>query len=273
MKTEEDKMRFKNAYFSVEGIWLTHVEKNPGKRAFAKTMLNCLWGKNAQSNVQSKSEYVDALKRFYDILSDPCITVQFAEFFDHDNFLLVNYKDESEKAHPHSSSNPVVASFVTAYARLELYNQLEQLGDRVLYFDTDSCMYIYDPDKYNIPIEDSRLGKWTDEVPQGRIVKFVALGPKNYGYEYIEKCERHQTCKVKGITLDYNASQKVNFQSMVDCVQDRDNYSSVVEYESRIRRHKDRRVTSEIQTKTFRSVYTKRVLVDDYKTVPYGYDP
>ena len=269
--TDEDKKRFKQGYFAAEGIWLENVEKNPGKRAFAKTMLNCLWGKNAQNNVQSKSEYVDALKRFYDLLSDPCIIMQFAEFFDHDNFMLVNYKDEMEKAHPHSSSNPVVASFVTAYARLELYNQLEQLGDRILYFDTDSCMYIYDKNKYNIPIEDSRLGKWTDEVPNGRIVKFVALGPKNYGYEYIEKGERHQTCKVKGITLDYKASQIVNFKSMVDCVRDRENYSSVVEYESRIRRHKDRRVTSETQTKTFRSVYTKRVLVDGYKTIPYGY--
>jgi hypothetical protein len=41
-------------------------------------------------------------------------------------------------------------------------------------------MYVYDPDQYNIPLIKSRLGKWTYEVPEGKIVKYVALGPKNY---------------------------------------------------------------------------------------------
>ncbi|XP_028403949.1 uncharacterized protein LOC114526538 [Dendronephthya gigantea] len=38
--------------------------------------------------------------------------------------------------------NVVVASFVTAYARLELYNVLEKLGQNVLYYDTDSVFLI-----------------------------------------------------------------------------------------------------------------------------------
>jgi hypothetical protein len=176
-----------------------------------------------------------------------------------------------DMSEPHAAANVVAASFVTAYARLELYSVLERLGERVLYFDTDSCMYIYDPDKYNIPITDSRLGKWTDEVPNGRIVKYVALGPKNYGYEYIVNGERHTVCKVKGITLDYNTTQKVNFNSMLQAVQNRESFSELIEYPYRIKRHRDRKVTSELQTKTFRSVYTKRVIVDQYKTVPYGY--
>ena len=269
--TEEAQDKFKQDYFEAEGIRLQQVEKNPGKRAFAKTMLNCLWGKNAQTNLLPKTEYVHRLDQFYGILNDPKKSVKYAECFDHDEFMLMNYTDESDKADPHSSANPVVASFVTAYARLELYKVLEPLGKRVLYFDTDSCMYIHDPDGYNVPIISSRLGKWTDEVPKGRIVRYVALGPKNYGYEYIENGELHQKCKVKGITLDYNATQQVNFNTMVDCVKDRHHYSTVVEYASRIKRHKDRTVTSEKQVKTFRSVYTKRIVVENHMTVPYGY--
>ena len=269
--TESDQQKFKQDYFEAEGIVLDHIEKNPGKRAFAKTMLNCLWGKNAQNNMLPKTEYVKSISRYYEILADPKKSVKYVDMFDHDQFMLMNYTDESGQEEPHSSSNAAVASFVTAYARLELYKVLERLGDRVLYFDTDSCIYIHDPQGYNIPIESSRLGKWTDEVPQGRIVKYVSLGPKSYGYEYIENGKRQQTCKVKGITLDYNTSQLVNFDAMEECVNDRQNYVKVIEYESRIRRHRDRKVCSEKQIKTFRSVYTKRVVVNQYFTVPYGY--
>lgn len=66
-----------------------------------------------------------------------------------------------------------------------MYFVLEPLGNRVLYADTHSCMYIYDPKQYNIPIVNSRLRKWPDDIPHYNIVKYVALGPKNYGYEYI----------------------------------------------------------------------------------------
>jgi hypothetical protein len=266
-----DEIQFKQAYFEAEGIHLDQIQKNTGKRAFAKTMLNCLWGKNAQNNTLPKTEYVHQLSRFYDIVTDPNKTVHYMEVFDHDHFALINYTDQTDKIEPHVSANVVVAAFVTAYARLELYGQLEKLGDRVLYFDTDSCIYIYDPKQYNIPIDNSRLGKWTDEVPHGKIVKFVALGPKNYGYEYIVDGERLTTCKVKGITLDYDTSKKVNFHSMVECVNSRDTFALKVDYPSRIKRHRDRKVTSEGQSKTFRSVYTKRVITEDMKTVPYGY--
>lgn len=234
-------------------------------------MLNCLWGKNAQNNILPKTEYVNTVSRYFDIVTDCNKKLNYVDFFDHDEFALMNFTDQTYVVEPHVSANVVVASFVTAYAMLELYSVLEPLGGRVLYFDTDSCMYIYDLNQYNIPIVNSRLGKWTDEVPDGKIVKYVALGPKNYGYEYIVNGVKHTKCKVKGITLDYDTTQKVNFDSMVQCVKDRENYSVVVEYPSRIKRHRNRKVTSEAQTKTFRSVCTKRIIVGEYNTVPYGY--
>lgn len=49
--TPEDECKFKDDYYVSEGILLGDIEPNPGKRAFAKTMLNCLWGENAQCNL------------------------------------------------------------------------------------------------------------------------------------------------------------------------------------------------------------------------------
>lgn len=41
--------------------------------------------------------------------------------------------------------NIFVACFTTSYARLELYNALDILQQRVLYFDTDSIIYTQKP--------------------------------------------------------------------------------------------------------------------------------
>ena len=109
-------------------------------------------------------------------------------------------------------------------------------------------------------------------MPNARIVKFVGMGPKNYGYEFVDKDgNRGSTCKVKGLTLDYNTSQVIHFDRMLNLVKgDRKDFRETVNYH-RIRKHKDKTVTTELQSKTYRFTYTKRVIIGDGHTVPYGY--
>ena len=122
---------------------------------------------------------------------------------------------------PHACSNVIVAAFVTAQARLKLYGILEKLNERVLYFDTDSIIYHHKPHLWNPTTINNRLGEWTDEVPNARIVKFVGMGPKNYVYEFVDKDrKRKSTCKVKGLTLDYNTSQVIHFDRMLNWVRE-----------------------------------------------------
>lgn len=47
-------------------------------------------------------------------------------------------------------TNVVIAAYTTAQARLKLYDYLDLLGERVLYYDTDSCIYVStgEPDEY-----------------------------------------------------------------------------------------------------------------------------
>ena len=48
-------------------------------------------------------------------------------------------------------------------------------------------------------------------------VIFFGMGPKNYGYEYVDNDGRRKsTCKVKGLTLDYNTSQLIHFHRMLE---------------------------------------------------------
>ena len=105
-----------------------------------------------------------------------------------------------------------------------------------------------------------------------RIVKFVGMGPKNYGYEFVDKDgNRRSTCKVKGLTLDYNTSEVIHFDRMLNRVKgDTKDFRVTVKYH-RIRKHKHNTVATELQSKTYRFIYTKRVIVGDRYTVPYGY--
>ena len=66
---------------------------------------------------------------------------------------------------------------MTAYARLKLYTYIEGLQDRVIYFDTDSVVYIELAGQYNPPIG-VYLGDMTDELDGGEITEFVSGGPK-----------------------------------------------------------------------------------------------
>ena len=81
---------------------------------------------------------------------------------------------------------------MTAQARLKLYGFLEKLNERVLYFDTYSIIYVHKPDLWNPTIGD-KLGEWTDEVPDARIVKFVGMGPKKL---WLRVCGERWTEKI-----------------------------------------------------------------------------
>ena len=70
-----------------------------------------------------------------------------------DRFVHVNWEDTESLIEPHTCSNVVVGSFVTAKARLKLNGILEKLLERMLYFDTDSIIYEHKPDLWNPTID------------------------------------------------------------------------------------------------------------------------
>lgn len=271
-KTPASKRKFEEEFYGTENVRLNpeNIKHNPGKRAVAKLMLNCLWGKLAQRTTLPKTEYVDDPGVFFQKLTDPSCDVHHAELVS-ENTLLINSTQKEAFAQPGVSSNVIVAAYVTANARLKLYNLLSRLGPRVLYFDTDSCIYVhYHTGGWN-PKTENRLGGWTNELPEGQyITKFVSGGPKNYAYE---TSDGRVECKVRGLTLNYRASQSVNFGVMCDMILRPDRVPSQVDvsYPHKIQRTRDHTVRSSDSTKVYQKVYTKRVVLPNFNTVPYGY--
>ena len=189
-----------------------------------------------------------------------------------EEMLLVNWEDSTAFVQPHDHSTVVVAAYVTSQARLHLYKLLEALDRRVL--DTDSCIYVHKPDEWNPKIINNMLGEWGDELPQAKIIKFVGLGPKTYGYEYVKNNgETKSTLKVKGLTQDYSTAKMISFDKMLRWFkEEKDMFNFKVEYRNRIRKNRDRQVYSDKQTKTYKFVYDKRMIVEGTPfTLPCGY--
>ncbi|CAC5390270.1 unnamed protein product [Mytilus coruscus] len=104
-----------------------------------------------------------------------------------ENIVLTEYKEKEEYSKPNPSVNVYIALFTTAHARLKLYELLDILQERVLYMDTDSCIYNDDGSEACKKVENmmgSKLGDLTDEIVSkhnaNHIKQFISAGPKDY---------------------------------------------------------------------------------------------
>ncbi len=78
----------------------------------------------------------------------------------------------------------------------------------------------------------------------------------------------------RGFTLSYAAGKHINLQTMrrkvKDYVQNHVN-DPITIVQPRIRKNRERQVTTRLEAKKYSVVYTKRRLLPDFSTLPYGY--
>ena len=268
---DEKKTQYIADYFKNESVVLDKesISKNPGLRSLSKLCLNSFWGKFGQrSNLtQTSIIYADEEAKFYDLITDVTKVVS--------NFNIINentihmewcHADNSVK--DNENSNIYIAAFTTCWARLKLYDVLDALDRSVCYYDTDSVVYISTPDVVDPPLGDY-LGQLTDELNGEHIVEFVCGGPKNYSFK---TNLGNETVKVRGFSLNYCASQLLNFDSVKQLVVTSSDVVIPITNPSKITRDKrKRKIFNRVETKNYRVVYTKRQVLDNFDTIPYGY--
>ncbi|CAH1986109.1 unnamed protein product [Acanthoscelides obtectus] len=195
--TDEEKNRYIDAFLDREDIKLefSKIIENPCLRSLAKLMLNSFWGKFAQKENQNKTSIVRDCGEFFDMLTNPSIHVNTVLPVNEET-LLITWEFREEAYDVSSTVNVVLASYVTALARLKLYSFLEKVEERAVYVDTDSCIYISRKGLDDISTGDF-IGDMTDELNGGFISEFVSGGPKNYAYKYTTLSGEEQiVCKV-----------------------------------------------------------------------------
>ena len=240
----------------------------------AKASLNTLWGKMGQRSNLSKVEYFTDPAPFYNRLTDVTREVQRVDF-PTDHIARVIHAPQEEFEMCLNNTNVVIAAYTTAQARLKLYSYLDQLQHDVLYYDTDSVIFVERAGTPDIPIGNF-LGDLTDELVgygEGSYIdEFCSGGSKNYAYRVYEtKTQSYSTvCKVRGITLNLRNSQSVNFENLKSMVQGTRDTCTVTN-PHRIARTRDGQLITRAESKIHRIVFDKRVRLNDYNTLPYGY--
>ena len=227
------------------------------------------WGKFGQRSNLKQNKYVYSQADFVTYLLDQRKVIDDFHILNEDT-CMISYDVKTEFVEDCPTSNVVVASFTTCWARLKLYGVLQQVGERCLYFDTDSVIFSEKKDEPN-PIKlGDYLGDLTDELKNGNhITSFVAGGPKNYAY--VENTGA-QTCKVRGFTLNYENSALINFETVKNLVQQNSREKIMLPSRNRITRDKHvQKVVNRMEDRKYGLVYTKRRIVGEYNTLPYGY--
>ena len=102
-------------------------------------------GKFGQRTDLSKTEYFTKPKEMYECLFDTANTIVEMVMVSECK-MRVSYRKRDEFLEDTAFTNPIIAAWVTAQARLKLYSYLERLQERVIYMDTgtlfDTCLIV-----------------------------------------------------------------------------------------------------------------------------------
>lgn len=142
-KDEESKAKYIQDYFDKEGIRLNpeRIAVNKAVRSINKLLLNSLWGRFSMRENQATCDLVTDPEQFtrymfsdqYDVRQFTCVS---------DDVALVQWKHALAQASKTKDINIFIGAMTTAYARLMLYDLMDKLGERCIYFDTDSVVFV-----------------------------------------------------------------------------------------------------------------------------------
>lgn len=284
VQTDEDWQEFHRRHAEM-GIALERDKmlSNPGAKIGAKLLLNSLWGKFGENSVYSRycsidmdthyDQYMGIENRWY--AGD--IDINHRRYTQDGNRMYMIYTPVERQETDNNvferlrlaRVNMAIASFVTSHARCRLWQEMNKLGKRVLYHDTDSIIYERDPQSYNIPIG-RYLGEWEDESDGKPIVSFVSTGPKCYTIvtQNNDGTVDGQS-KVKGVTLNYMNQQKIDYSSMKKLVLGQLDWiltdSLLFKYNIRA----NTMVTCMVK-KLYKETYNKGIKGNNYRVYPFG---
>ena len=207
-KTKEKETNFKLKIKKSLDIDIEKFEFNAGLRSISKLCLHSFWGKFGQRSNMSQTKYVTEVSEFYEILLDDKLDNTNFQFIN-DDMVQMTYNFKYQFVDNSKNTNIYIACFTTSHARLMLYNKLDYLKEKVLYFDMDSIIYV-DGGTKKVKTGDM-LGDMTNEISDKGITNFLSTGPKSYSFKY---GDNKQKSAIKGLTLNHENNSILNHDSI-----------------------------------------------------------
>lgn len=236
-------------------------DNNTGMYHLSKLMLNSLWGKFGQRNIQRKCVYLRNKEEWVRLI----IRERMSK-----NIRIMNYKEENNLLKVQydefcifTNTNAAIATFVTSHARLKLYEGFEAVGlENMIYCDTDSMIFKFNKFNNNQFNQLNNLknligdefGQWKDETNGDKLVKFCGIGPKSYSFE--TKSGYRET-KCKGFIT------KLSFEDLERIVKE----DKKISVPHTIFKRKEGKITTDKGEKVVSMNFNKRNLVG-FNTLP-----
>ena len=198
-----------------------------------------------------------------------------------ENCIEVRFNEDMDKVIEPEFISAITAVMTTANARMRLYDFLSWLDpSQLIYCDTDSCIWLYDDTNPLHKKKDnndpslpksvqfgSGLGQWNDEFKGSYATEVVVGGAKSYAYKMADG----KTCvKQKGITLDCNNSELVNFETLKTMILNDSSIKSAERYQFKWIKDNKNVVTTYVARSIHSTVNSKRDL-DGFDTKPFGW--
>lgn len=260
------------------------VPNKPLKSMF-KLLLNSLWGKFGMKKDQKANKYVSCPNEFQKMITRAWnkeielnsinkVNTQ----CEIDNEVFIQFTELKDNKTSLPTTNVAIAAMTTSNARLRLYKEMDALGERVIYSDTDSIIFLYDPTKYNTPIKGG-LGNWTAET-KSPIVEVICPLSKTYAYltEEDKKKRKSQTdLKFKGVSQNYTNDKTINFNALKNTVLNQTGQKLVAQKTDFVKNNKEGTIYVKESVKENDLTYNKRqVLPYDsqanvIRTLPFGH--
>jgi len=195
-KSVEEYMREAKMEFGVQ-MEKDKIESNACRKLLAKLMLNSLYGKFAERN-HGESCIIYNHEDLYSLLSRQDIEgVSYIGVGE--DYRFCTYQEKRNNSHA-PNTNVAVAAFVTAYARMVLWdgvNEIVRNGGELIYGDTDSIAFKHTGTVHSIIKCGNQLGQW--EIEHENIQEVIVTAPKSYSCLLEDgKVESH----CKGVTLN-----------------------------------------------------------------------
>ena len=194
------------------------IDGNKGLESIAKMCINAptgKWGFNPSK--QKRTELVTDADQFFRYLTGDYESITLSIL--NQDFAIAAIQDFDHMTE-HHKSNVYISAFITAYARVMLIDDVFiPLGDKVLYYDTDSAVYVSPTGEHLLPVnKDGELGTWASELPDDDyFVEFCSSGPKTYSCRSFSG-DRNVN-KSKGFHLHWENSTIFHMQSMKEAVE------------------------------------------------------
>ena len=134
-KNEKAEKEFKEKVKDCLDIDIEKFEFNAGLRSVNKLCLNSLWGKFGQRCNMSQIKYVTEVSEFYELLLDDKLDNLNFQFIN-DDMVQITYNFKDQFVDNLKNINIYIVCCTTSHARLMLYDKLDYLQEKVLYFHT-----------------------------------------------------------------------------------------------------------------------------------------